>query len=104
MTEKTKAIISVIRSIPPGRVATYGDVAAAAGVPNSARLVVWILKSLSGKEQLPWHRVVNRKGRVAIKDPEGAFLQKGMLQEEGIPVDENGCFELERFRCRLQPE
>ncbi len=97
MTEFTARVIHVIKSIPAGKVCTYGGVAALAGSPRGAREVVRILHSMSRKENLPWHRVINSKGRVAIKDPEGARLQIALLQEEGVNTDETGTVELKKF-------
>ena len=57
----------IIRSIPKGKVATYGRVATYAGNPRGARQVVRVLHSSTRKDKLPWHRVVNREGRIALK-------------------------------------
>jgi methylated-DNA-protein-cysteine methyltransferase related protein len=97
MTEFTSRVIHVIKSIPAGKVCTYGGVAALAGSPRAARQVVRILHSMSRKEHLPWHRVINVEGRIAIKDPEGARLQTALLKEEGVDTDETGKVELARF-------
>lgn len=77
---------------------TYGQIAALAGNNRGARQVVRILHSMSEKHQLPWHRVVNAKGEVAIKDTEGAFVQKGLLLQEGIQLTAAGKINLKEYR------
>lgn len=86
-----------MKSIPEGRVCTYGGVAALAGSPRAARQVVRILHSLSSKESLPWHRVVNRQGKIAIPDREGFSRQKAFLEAEGVEVDDRGVLDLSRY-------
>ncbi len=97
MTAFTQAVVSKIKEIPQGRVSTYGDIAASVGNPRSARQIVWVLRTQSSRHELPWHRVISRKGRISIKDPEGSFLQRRMLEEEGIPVGEDGSISLDEF-------
>ncbi|WP_082232495.1 MGMT family protein [Halobacillus massiliensis] len=82
----TENALAVIRSIPEGRVMTYSQVAVKAGSPRAARQVVRILHSMSRKHNLPWHRVINAKGEIAIKDEEAAFEQQLALEMEGITV------------------
>ena len=66
-------ILATIRKIPKGKVATYGDVAAASGYPGAARQVVWALRT--GKA-VPWHRVLGARGRILLKGENG-FEQGG---------------------------
>src|SRR5689334_19757381 len=73
-------ILKQVRAIPHGKVATYGDVAYAAGFPGAARQVVWALHSSSG---LPWHRVVGSGGKLLLTG-EHAFEQRMRLQAEGV--------------------
>ncbi|MEJ2310059.1 MAG: methylated-DNA--[protein]-cysteine S-methyltransferase [Gammaproteobacteria bacterium] len=80
----TTRVIELIRSIPEGHVATYGSIAAAAGSPRAARQVARILHSCARKEQLPWHRVVNREGRIALPALAGYEQQKLLLEAEGV--------------------
>lgn len=65
MTPFTQDVVTIIRAIPAGRVATYGQIARLAGNPRAARQVVRILHSMSQAERLPWHRVVNAKGEIS---------------------------------------
>lgn len=81
----TERVIEVVRSIPPGKVTTYGMVAQYAGNRMAARQVARILHSCSEKEALPWHRVVNREGRIVIFSDQ-AVIQKMLLEDEGIEI------------------
>lgn len=94
------AICAVIRRIPKGWVATYGQVAAMAGLPRRARLVGHILQNLDPAITIPWHRVVNAKGEVSRSPSRngGDTLQQRLLQQEGIEFDTNNRFNLERYR------
>jgi methylated-DNA-protein-cysteine methyltransferase-like protein len=82
-TQFTKDVLEVLKQIPYGKVTTYGDVAKASGHPNGARQVVRILSSLSEKENLPWHRVVNKAGVIVLKG-EGELEQITLLRKEGV--------------------
>ena len=75
------AIHAIIRTIPRGRVATYGSVAKAAGFPGAARQVVWALRNC--KTPLPWHRVVAAGGRIGLPGAQG-MDQRLRLQAEGV--------------------
>ncbi len=95
MTSHAK-IIEIIKQIPYGKVATYGQIAAMAGNPRSARQVVRALHASSKKENLPWHRVINRKGMISLKPGRGYELQKSMLKSEGVDFDKEDCVDLKR--------
>jgi methylated-DNA-protein-cysteine methyltransferase-like protein len=73
-------IRDTIRTIPKGKVATYGDVARAAGFPGRARQVVWALRGARG---LPWHRVVGAGGKVMLPGENG-LEQRLRLETEGV--------------------
>lgn len=90
-------IRDVIKKIPRGKVATYGQIAAMAGNPLAARQVVRILHSSSRKEKLPWHRVINSKGRISLQPGFGYEEQKAKLIKEGIEFDDNDTIDLGRF-------
>ena len=70
-----------VRRIPKGKVATYGDVAKAAGFPGAARQVVWALRA--SKRPLPWHRVLGAKGRILLPGEQG-LEQRLHLRSEGV--------------------
>ena len=93
----TQKVIAVIRQIPAGKIATYGLVAACAGNPAAARQVARILHACSQKENLPWHRVVNRKGHIALKPFNGYALQKRRLRAEAIIFDGNDGIDLDTY-------
>ncbi len=92
----TARAMDIIRAIPAGKVATYGQVAALAGCPGGARQVVRVLHSLSGCEKLPWHRVINGKGFIALPEGAGFELQKSILESEGVDVRPGGRIDLDR--------
>ena len=73
-------ILRQVRKIPKGKVATYGDVAYAAGFPGAARQVVWALHSSSG---VPWQRVVGAGGKILLPGENG-FEQRMRLEAEGV--------------------
>ena len=74
---------------------TYGQIARLAGSPRAARQVVRILHSMSQKHQLPWHRVINSKGEIGLRDD---GKQKFLLECEGVEVSNAGCISLEKFQ------
>jgi methylated-DNA-protein-cysteine methyltransferase-like protein len=85
-SEFTEKIIHIIKSIPKGRVLTYGFIAKLAGNPRAARQVSWILHSSSKKHNLPWHRVISSTGKISLKALEDRQYQKNLLEQEGIKV------------------
>ena len=87
----------VTRMVPAGRVATYGQIARCAGHPRGARLVGWALHGLKESDDVPWHRVVNRRGEISLRLGAGAELQRALLADEGIRFDEAGRINLEAF-------
>lgn len=91
-------VYALVRAIPPGKVLSYGRVSDLLGVPQGARAVGWALHSLGGAEPtVPWHRVVNVRGRVSIKgSPEAAMEQRVRLESEGVIFDENDALDMRR--------
>lgn len=79
-------IYAVVRRIPSGKVATYGQVAALAGLPGRARLAGYALHALAGSTAVPWHRVVNAQGKLSLAalSPSGAITQRLRLEREGV--------------------
>jgi len=104
MTPFTEKVISIILEIPEGKVMTYGQIASSAGSPRAARQVVRILHAMSKKYKLPWHRVVNAQGKIALQDEEGRFKQILYLSSEGIEVDENGYIDLTIYQHHAELE
>lgn len=97
MQEFTRRVIEIMKSIPEGRVMTYGQIASLAGSPRGARQVVRILHSSSQAHRLPWHRVVNAKGEIALRDEESRMLQMLRLAGEGVIVSDEGTVCLAEF-------
>ena len=91
----------IIRTVPEGRVATYGQIAALAGRVSGARQVGYILAALPDSADLPWHRVINARGEVSprsLGDGLREGFQRHLMEEEGIEFDDNGRVDLERYR------
>ena len=91
-------VMAVLRTIPEGKVVTYGQVAAMAGSPRGARQVVRVLHTASEKEKLPWHRVINRQGKISLRPGSGYELQKAMLEGEGITFRADDSVDLAHFQ------
>lgn len=100
MTPFTENVVEIIRSIPAGKVATYGQIATLAGSPRAARQVVRALHSMSRKHRLPWHRVINAKGQIALVDDESYNEQRLSLEAEGVEIGLNGVIDLEKYQWR----
>lgn len=92
MTPFQKSVLGTVARIPPGKVTSYGAVAAMAGKPRAARGVGWILNRLGPDTDLPWWRVVNGNGGLSTYKLPGAAgpLQRELLRAEGIGFDRNG--------------
>lgn len=91
-------IWQVISLIPPGRVATYGEVARQAGLPRGARRVGRALRGLPEDTRIPWHRVINAQGRISL--PQGSasqYTQRERLEAEGVVFRPNKSVDLRRF-------
>ena len=96
-----RSIHQVVRRIPRGRVATYGQIAELAGIPGGARLAGAALKTSTPADRLPWQRVIGKagrtRGRIAIHDPIGAAVQRQLLEKEGVDIGDSGLVALDRF-------
>lgn len=95
-------ILAVVRRIPRGRVATYGQVAALAGYPRAPRLAGYALHALPPGTAVPWHRVLGAGGKLSLArlSPDGAVTQRLRLAREGVAFDARGCVDLEAFGWR----
>jgi len=80
------AVYELVSQIPPGRVMTYGQIAALCGSPRAARIVGGVAHF--GPEDLPWHRVVNKQGGLARTFPGGRTEHAARLQAEGVLVND----------------
>ena len=92
----TENVRKIIKMIPYGKVATYGQIAAYAGNQRAARQIVKILHS-SKKLKLPWHRIINRRGMISLPYGSGYEIQKQRLIDEGIIFNNNDRIDLKRF-------
>jgi methylated-DNA-protein-cysteine methyltransferase-like protein len=97
-------IYAVVRQVPPGHVATYGQIARLAGIPGHARQVGYALHSLPEGSDIPWHRIINAKGEISLKG-QGPWEghQQRLLEAEGVRFDEKGRVSLRRFRWQGSP-
>ena len=97
-------IYAVVRQIPQGRVATYGQVATLAGLPGHARQVGYALHALSEGSGVPWHRVINARGEVSRRSHPGSDeAQRQFLEREGVMFDARGRVDLVRYQWRPRP-
>lgn len=96
----TAVVKNIIKKIPRGKVATYGQIASLAGNPRAARQVVRILHSSSDKDRLPWHRVVNSQRKIGLPPGSGYELQQSMLKREGVMFGIGDRIDFERFQWR----
>jgi methylated-DNA-protein-cysteine methyltransferase-like protein len=89
-------VYQVVRCIPPGKVATYGQIARILGKPRGARTVGWALHSLPEGSDVPWQRVINARGIITLDERGlGGAIQRSLLEAEGIEFDEQGRVDLE---------
>ncbi|MFO7561382.1 MAG: MGMT family protein [Enhygromyxa sp.] len=95
-SSKWQAIAAAVRAIPRGKVASYGQVAALAGLPGRARMVGQVLAKLPSDARVPWHRVVNARGEISLPGESGA-RQRRLLESEGIRFTPSGRIDLRRF-------
>jgi len=92
-----------VEKIPEGKVATYGQIAALAGLPRHARQVGYALAALPEESTVPWQRVVNARGEVSLRaasDLGHSGFQRHLLEEEGVVFDLVGRIDLARFAWR----
>jgi len=94
-------VYDVVRQVPAGRVATYGQVATLLGSPRAARQVGFALSALRHREDLatvPWHRIINGRGRISVRgDTLRGCDQQRLLEDEGVVFDDGGKTNLATF-------
>ena len=94
-------IYAAVRRIPRGRVATYGQVAALAGLKGHGRQVGYSMHALPSGTSVPWHRVINARGEISRRSQFGEELhQRLLLEAEGVEFDWRGRVRLSRYRWR----
>ena len=92
-----KSIHRIVRLIPPGRVATYGQIAAFAG-RCTPRMVGYAMAAIPSGSDVPWHRVINSRGTISLRSgSDGHDIQRGLLESEGVVFDEHGRVDLDRY-------
>jgi methylated-DNA-protein-cysteine methyltransferase-like protein len=92
-------IYAVVRLVPKGRVATYGQIARLTGIPGHARQVGYALHALPAYNDVPWYRIINAKGEISLKGEQaGESQQRRLLEQEGVVFDEKGRVSFRRFR------
>lgn len=100
VSPEAQRILSTVARVPRGRVASYGQVAAVAGLPGRARLVGWALRHAPDGAALPWHRILRADGRIAFPEgSEGHVRQSRLLARERVTV-ERGRVDLARYGWR----
>ena len=94
-------IYAVVKRIPRGRVATYGQVATLAGLDGHARQVGYALHDLPPRSNMPWHRVINARGEISPRSAGDSHeLQRMLLEAEGVEFSLDGRVELKRYRWK----
>jgi methylated-DNA-protein-cysteine methyltransferase-like protein len=88
-----------VRRIPRGRVVTYGQVASEAGLPGRARQVGYAMAACPDDADIPWHRVINARGKVSRRSGGRTFehIQRALLEAEGVVFDHRDRVDLDRF-------
>ncbi|MEJ2249958.1 MAG: MGMT family protein [Candidatus Lokiarchaeota archaeon] len=94
--------LKLIKNIPKGKVLTYGRIAKLAGNPRAARQISWILHSSTRKYKLPWHRVINSKGQISLKQLDDKNYQKALLEKEGIYFQKKFELDLDTYMWNLK--
>ena len=97
-------IYAVVRRIPRGRVATYGQVAELAGLRGQARQAGYALHALAPETTVPWHRVLNARGTVSTRASGDTLTQRLLLEREGVRFDAAGRIALARYRWAPRTE
>jgi len=94
-------IWKVVRRIPKGRVATYGQIAELAGLEGHARQIGYAMHALPSGSGVPWHRVINAQGEVSPRaSGDSHELQRMLLEAEGVAFDARGRCDLKRYRWK----
>ncbi len=91
-------VYEVVKKIPAGKVTSYGAIAEYLGAARSARMVGWAMNNASKLEDVPAHRVVNRNGLLTGKHHfPGTFVMQQLLEEEGVPVEEDKIVDFQQY-------
>lgn len=103
MTDQSKWVqfYAIVRQIPHGKVATYGQIATLAGYYGQARQVGYALHAVPS-DDIPWHRVINAQGKISLNQEMGGDLQRKLLETEGVVFSDAGVVRMSEFQW--QPE
>lgn len=97
-SDRWQRVYAVVRRIPEGRVATYGQVARLAGLGGNARQVGYALHALPEHSGVPWYRVINARGEISLPRATGGDVtQRLRLEREGVKFDGKGRVDLKVF-------
>ena len=91
-------IYGLLEHVPPGRVVTFGQLAALAGAPRAARAVGYAMNNLSWESRIPWWRVLNAAGAISQRAGPGPDIQRARLEEEGVYFSFAGTVDLNTYR------
>ena len=94
-------VFELVRRIPEGKIATYGQIASMLGAPLAARTVGYALNALKPNNivpPVPWQRVINAQGRISLPHGGGFEIQRDILKAEGVFADENGVYDFGKYR------
>jgi len=90
-------VYQVVRMVPPGQVATYGQIAEIVSHRGAARTVGWALHALPEGSDVPWQRVINAQGEISL-GRHGSAVQRALLEQEGVAFDRQGRVDLARYQ------
>lgn len=95
-------IYAVVRRVPRGKVATYGQIAELAGLAGQARQVGYAMAAIPSSSAVPWHRIINAQGRVSMRSAGSGstIIQQQLLEREGVVFDDGGRVRLSRYRWK----
>lgn len=92
-------VYSMVSRIPEGCIATYGQIATLIGFPKHSRQVGYALARLENSSSIPWHRVINAKGKISPRGLDGCDdYQRLLLEEEGVAFNDKDCISLKQFQ------
>jgi methylated-DNA-protein-cysteine methyltransferase-like protein len=98
---KYLTIYEIIKRIPVGKVATYGQIARLAGLSGHARQVGYALHNLPSDSDVPWQRVINSRGRLSFAEESVAWhMQKSILESEGIQFSDNNTVSMSKYQWK----
>lgn len=104
MNDFRTLVIKLVKAIPAGKVATYGQIADLAGSPRAARQVGAVLRGLRESEDVPWQRVINAQGGISTFKVGSGELQRALLRAEGVEANAENRVDLLHYRWHPDDE